>query len=127
MWMANVLKVGKDVNWLEVPFTSLPNEQKGLTEKDTSFDGKNLGFAVDNMQILANKEFLNNNPSAKRLFENMKVPIEDINAQNQLMNEGENSVADIRRHAQEWVKKNQDLFDGWVEEARKASVTSKSR
>ena len=127
MWMANVLKVGKDVSWLQVPFTSLPKEQKDLTEKDTSFDGINLGFAVDNMQILANKEFLADNPSAKRLFESIKVPIEDINAQNQRMNEGENGVADIRRHAQEWVQNNQDLFDGWVEEARKGAAINTSR
>ena len=120
-WMANVLKIDKDVNWLEVPFTSLPKEQKDLTEKDTSYDGKNLGFAIDNVRILGNKKFLNENPSAKRLFELIQIPIEDINAQNQRFKGGENSIADIQRHAEEWVKNHQDLFDGWVKKAMSTS------
>ncbi|MDJ0615756.1 MAG: glycine betaine/L-proline ABC transporter substrate-binding protein ProX [Calothrix sp. MO_192.B10] len=121
MWMANVLKVGKDVVWLEVPFTSLPQHQKNLTEKDTSAMGKNLGFAIDNMRIVANKKFLTDNPSAKRLFELIKIPVDDISTQNQRLKDGENSVADVRRHAKEWIKNHQDLFDGWVEKARAAS------
>lgn len=44
----------------------------------------------------------------------------DINVQNQRFKEGENHVPDIRRDAQEWVKSHQNLFDGWLEEARKA-------
>ncbi|MDJ0676544.1 MAG: glycine betaine/L-proline ABC transporter substrate-binding protein ProX [Calothrix sp. MO_167.B42] len=121
MWIASVLKVDKDVNWLEVPFTSLPKEQEDLTEKDTSFEGKNLGFAIDNVKILANKKFVSENPSAKRLFELIKIPVEDINAQNQQFKAGENTIADIQRHAQEWIKNNQDLFDGWVKQARLGS------
>lgn len=124
MWMANVLKPGKDVVWLEVPFTSLPKSQKDLTEKDTSVDGKNLGFAVDSMRIVANKQFLAKNPAAKRLFEQIQIPVEDINKQNQQFKEGENKPEDIRRHAQEWVKSHQELFDGWVEEARNAANTA---
>jgi len=121
MWIANVLKVDRDVTWLEVPFTSLPKEQQDMTEKDTSFEGKNLGFAIDNVKILANKKFVSDNPSAKRLFELIKIPVKDINAQNELFKGGENSIADIQRHAQEWVKNNQDLFDDWVKQARLGS------
>ena len=50
-----------------------------------------------------------------------------INAQNQRLKEGEDSLSDIRRHAQEWIKNNQDLFDGWVEEARKVAAINSSR
>ena len=121
MWVGSVLKVDKDVVWLEVPFTSLPKEQAGLTEKDTSFKGKNLGFAIDNVKILANKKFVSENPSAKRFFELIKIPVEDINAQNQRFKAGENSIADIQRHAQEWIKNNQELFDSWVKQARLGS------
>jgi ABC-type proline/glycine betaine transport system permease subunit/ABC-type proline/glycine betaine transport system substrate-binding protein len=121
MWMSAVLKPDKDVIWLEVPFTSLPKEQKDLTEKDTSFNGKNLGFPVDNIRIVANREFLAAHPDAKRFFELIQISINDINAQNQRFKEGENRVPDIRRHAKEWVKSHQNLLDGWLEEARKAS------
>ncbi len=120
-WMSAVLKPGRDVTWIEVPFTSLPKQLGNLTEKDTSALGINLGFAVDDIRILANKKFLQENPSAKRLFELVEIPVDDINTQNELIREGENKLADIRRHAQEWIKKNQDKFDGWIEEARSAS------
>ena len=117
-WMSVVLKPGKDVIWLEVPFTSLPKEMGEFTQKDTLFDGKNYGFAIDRMRVVANKEFLADNPAAKRFFELAEIPVDDINAQNELLREGENKIADIRRHAQEWIKNHQEKFDGWVEEAR---------
>ncbi|WP_293059360.1 hypothetical protein [Okeania sp. SIO2B3] len=34
---------------------------------------------------------------------------------------GEDSPEDIRRHAKEWVENNQELFDSWLEEAKKAT------
>ena len=121
LWLASVLKPESDVVWLEVPFTSLPAAQKGLTEKDTSVEGKNLGFAVDRIRFVANKEFLAANPAAKRLFELVQIPIEDLNAENQLIYDGEDTPEEIRRHAQEWIKKNQELFDRWLEEAKVSS------
>ena len=120
-WMSAVLKPGEDVVWLEVPFTSLAGAEKDLTEKDTTYQGKNLGFPISSMRVVANKKFLENNPAAKRLFELVSIPVEDINAQNELLKEGEDSLADIRRHAREWIENNQDLFDSWVEEAMKVS------
>ena len=121
-WMSVVLEPGKDVIWLEVPFTSLPKELGEFTEKDTSFDGKNYGFAIDRMRIVGNKEFLADNPAAKRLFKLVEISVDDINAQNELLQKGENKVADIRRHAQEWIKNHQEEFDGWLEQARSAAL-----
>jgi glycine betaine/proline transport system substrate-binding protein len=131
MWMAGELKVGEDVVWLEVPFTSLPKAYGNVTEKDTTAMGKNLGFAIDDIRILANKKFVSENPAAKRLFEQIKIPVEDINEENQKFKNGENSVEDIRRHAREWVRQHQDEFNNWVDEAKKAasqgSTTSQSQ
>ncbi|NEP57636.1 MAG: glycine betaine/L-proline ABC transporter substrate-binding protein ProX [Symploca sp. SIO2G7] len=120
-WLAAVLKPDEDVVWLEVPFTDLPKEQAKLTEEDTSIDGKNLGFAVDRIRTVATKKFLQANPAAKHLFELVEIPIEDINAQNQLFQDGEDRPEDIRRHAENWVQKNQELFDSWVKEAKTVS------
>ncbi|MEL7039815.1 MAG: glycine betaine ABC transporter substrate-binding protein, partial [Cyanobacteria bacterium J06592_8] len=119
-WLASVLKPDQDAIWLEVPFTSLPKAQENVTEAETSFQGKNLGFAVDNVRVLANKEFLEANPAAQRLFEQITIPIEDVNAQEQLIHNGENRPKDIRRHAEEWVQKNQQQFDSWIEAAKQA-------
>ncbi|WP_293089679.1 glycine betaine/L-proline ABC transporter substrate-binding protein ProX [Okeania sp. SIO3B5] len=117
-WIPAVLEPGKDAIWLEVPFTSLPKEQGEVSEQETMLDGKNLGIAVDRVRIVANNKFLQANPAAKRLFELVSIPIEDVNAQQKLVQDGESNSKDFRRHAEEWIKKNQEKFDGWVEEAR---------
>ena len=121
-WLASVLKIDEDAIWLEVPFTSLPQDQGNLTEKDTSVAGKNLGFAVENYQILANKKFLSANPVARRWFELVRIPIEDMNAESLRIKNGENTPEDIRRNAKKWVQKNQELFDKWLEEAKQAGA-----
>ena len=118
-WLTSVLQTGKDVVWLEVPFTSLPGEKgKEVTQKDTTVGGKNLGFAVDKGRIVASRQFLSANPAAKRWFELVRVPLEDFITQEKLAHEGKNRPKDIRRHAEEWVKNHQALVDGWLEEAR---------
>lgn len=121
-WISTVLKPDQDVIWLEVPFTSLPESQKDLTEQDTSVAGKNLGFAVDRQRIFANKEFLAANPVVKRWFELIEIPTADINIESLHIKEGEDSPEDIRRHATQWVENHQELFDSWLEEAKKAEA-----
>lgn len=115
-WFDRILKPGKDTIWLEVPYTDLPEEQGEVAEEDTTFAGKNLGFAVDHVRIVANKKFVDANPAAKKLFELVTIPVDDINAQNLLMRDGEKLDEDIARHADEWIEKNQDTVDGWIEE-----------
>lgn len=124
-WITLELKPGEDVVWLEVPFTSLPKEMGEFTEKDTSAEGKNLGFAVDRIRVVANRKFLEANPATKRFFELVQVPIENVSTQQKLMEEGEDRPEDIRRHAEQWVEKNQEQFDRWVEEARIAGQATK--
>ncbi|NJL98294.1 MAG: glycine betaine/L-proline ABC transporter substrate-binding protein ProX [Synechococcaceae cyanobacterium SM2_3_2] len=116
-WVSGVLTPGEEVEWLQVPYTDLPEAQGDLSEEDTTANGINLGFAVDQQQVLVNNDFLVANPAAARFFEEVQVPLDDINAQNNLMQEGEDSVADIRRHAEEWVANHQDLFDSWIASA----------
>ena len=118
-WVSNELKPGRDVVWLEVPFSALPGEQKGL---DTQLpNGKNYGFVVNNQQIVANKAWAETNPAAAKLFEVMQLPVADINAQNHLMSQGQNKSADIERHANAWIKAHQKTFDGWLQQARAAA------
>ncbi|MBP0021425.1 MAG: glycine betaine/L-proline ABC transporter substrate-binding protein ProX [Cyanobacteria bacterium SBLK] len=117
MWVGQVLKPDRDTIWLEVPYTALPEEQGEVSEEETTVDGKNLGFAPERIRITANKKFITANPAAKKLFESIAIPIEDMNAQNFRIREGEDSMEDITRHAEEWIAQNQELFDGWIEEA----------
>lgn len=117
-WLQNVLQAGEEVVWLEVPFTALPEGQgDDLTAGETTVDGQNLGFAVQDQMIVANQSFVDENPIAATLFEAIKIPIEDVNAQNQLIRDGEDSPEQIRQHAETWVEENQDQFDTWIDTA----------
>jgi len=116
-WVSGVLVPGDNVEWLEVPYSSLPDNRTD----NTMFQGKNLGFAVNSLQVVANANFLARNPSAKRLFELMKIDINDVSGQNNKIRDGEDSDRDINRHVSEWIDANRAQFDAWVEDARAAN------
>ena len=120
-WVSNELKPGTDVVWLQVPFSSLPGEQKGLNTQLPN--GKNYGFVVNNQHIVANQAWAKANPAAAKLFAVMHLPVADINAQNHLMSQGQNKPADIERHVNGWIKAHQATFDGWLAQARAAAAT----
>ena len=84
-----------------------------ITEKDTSVDGKNLGFPIIQQRIVANKKFLEANPVTKRWLKLVQIPTTDMNAGSLRIKEGEGQEEDIFRHAQEWVKNNQKKYDIW--------------
>lgn len=121
LWVSGVLVPGEDVVWLEVPYTSLP-EDEDATAEDTSAEGKNLGFAVDNIMVLANEEWANENPSAVAFLEAAEVPIDDISAQNLRMREGEDDREDIRQHTEEWISEHEEEFNSWLEAGRSAAA-----
>jgi glycine betaine/proline transport system substrate-binding protein len=77
---------------------------------------------VSDIQIVANKKFLAANPAARKFFEVFALPLSDINTQNTRMQDGEKSQKDIERHAKEWISANQEKWNGWLEEARKAAM-----
>ena len=118
-WVSAELRPGHDVVWLEVPFSSMPGEQAKIDTKLPN--GKNYGFGINNQHIMVNKAFAEKNPAVAKLFEIMKLPIGDINAQNLRMRNGENTAADINRHADGWIKAHQKTFDGWIDAASKAA------
>lgn len=123
-WLSNVLRPGQEVVWLEVPRSAMPGVQAGTDT--TQANGKNYGFPINNQYILANKTFVQNNPAAAKLFEIMSLPIDDINRQNRLMNEGENRQQDVTRHTDAWIKTHQATFDGWIQTAMQAGQAAKS-
>ncbi|MDJ1183448.1 glycine betaine/L-proline ABC transporter substrate-binding protein ProX [Roseofilum casamattae] len=118
LWVGNILKLDEDVVWLGVPYTSFPQGYKNPTARDTSIGDLNLGFLVDRMRIVANKDFLNSHPAAAKFFELVEIPAEDISAQNQKIKQGEDSREQIRAHAREWISANQEQFESWLEQAR---------
>lgn len=117
LWVSAVLRPGKEVVWLNVKQTSLPD---GKTDNTTVPGLGNLGFPVNDQMVIANTAFVNANPSAKKWFELVQVPIEDINAENKLVNDGEKSNEQIMKHATDWVAAHKSEWDKWIAEAKAA-------
>lgn len=117
LWVSGTLVPGKDVEFLSVPYTSLPDGVKANTE----FNGKNLGFAVDTIGIVARNDFLKANPAAAKLFEVAKININDVSAENKLVAEGQDKDSDFDRHVDDWIKAHQAEYDSWLKAARDAA------
>jgi glycine betaine/proline transport system substrate-binding protein len=127
-WTVNKLKPGKDVMWINVPKT-IPSEAQAGYEDAMVHSGVpgavtdpiKMGFPGNDINVVANNEFLAANPAAARIFEVMSISFLDISAQNARMYEGENTEKDIERHVDEWIAENPDTWKGWLEQARKAA------
>ena len=128
-WTVNKLQPGKDVQWINVPAIIPTEGQRGLEKamvakgmgEDAVTDPIKMGFVANDIRVAANNEFLANNPAATKFFEVMEVSLQDIAAQNEKMFEGEDDQEDIERHAEEWIKTNQDFWDRCLGEARAAA------
>ncbi len=124
-WTVSQLVPGQDVVWLEVPYASLPSEQKAL-ESETVITGIQgcvadpctIGFPRNDIRAVANTEFLAANPAVRSLLEQVTIPAEDIAAQNAKMLAGESTEEDIRRHAQDWLQANNQQVAGWIATAQ---------
>lgn len=119
-WVHNILQLGRDVERLEVPFSDVIVKGKVPVEQ-TTVDGKNLGHIPWSMNIMANSEFLKKNPAAHAFLKAVRIPIEDIDAQNKLIYDGEKNPEDIKRHTDSWIANNRSTYDGWLKTARAAA------
>lgn len=128
-WTIFKLKPGEDVVWINVPKIIPKDSQKSAEERMTVSgvegavsDPVKLGFVVSDIRIVANKEFAQKNPAARKFFEEFTLPLIDINEQNTRMNEGEKSQKDIEGHVDEWIAKNQGIWNSWIAAARMAAA-----
>ena len=78
------------------------------------------GFAVNDVYVVANKEFMDDNPAAAKFLSLVEIPMGAVNAAQVKLRDGEDTLEDFRRHAEEWVAANQSQFDAWVAEAASA-------
>jgi glycine betaine/proline transport system substrate-binding protein len=127
-WTVGVLEPGQDVVWLTVEEADLPEDQKELEDETTLSGVKgcvadpcNMGWPANDIRPVANSSFLEENPAARALLENVQIPIADIFAQNAKMNEGEDSPEDLERQADEWIADNRQMVDEWLSQAREAA------
>ena len=120
-WTIGKLRPGRDVVWLEVPFSSLPQELKHLEGKTVvngvrgcSGDPCDLGFPPSDIRVMGNVSFLAKHPKIKMLARQFRIDLEDITAQNARMIDGEDDSEDIRRHAREWIESHRQEVDRWL-------------
>jgi glycine betaine/proline transport system substrate-binding protein len=111
---------GRDVRWLEVP-EAPGGETRVSGVRGCRSDPCAMGFVPNDIGVVANSDFLDDNPAAARLLELVRIPEQDIFDENRrLLASGftEQSVAEAARR---WVGENRDKVDNWLEQAREAA------
>ncbi len=79
-----------------------------------------MGFSPSDIVVAANREFLAAEPAAAVLLDQVKISVLDVSFQNVKMLIGEDSPADIARHATEWIQSNRSDVDRWLAQAQAA-------
>ena len=125
---------GDNVKWLSVG--TAENVLDGSTENGFDYDhlppaalGPEYctsdpcytGWPAANIQVVANSAFLDANPAARALFEQVTINVVDVTKQNLKFDNGEDTPADVRRHAAEWIAGNRPQVDEWLTAARDAA------
>ncbi len=112
-WISDVLVPGTDAVQIGVPVI------EGSTTVQA--DGFDPGFAINDVYVVANKGFMEDNPAAAKFLDLVEIPIGAVNAAQIKLRDGEDSLEDFRAQAAEWVAANQAQFDEWVAEAASAA------
>ncbi len=114
---------GDDIVWMSLD-QPLPEQVGAALMPPTHCPGQpcETGFATADIRVAANTAFLDENPSAARLFEQVGFNLIDIGLQNLKMRAGEDTRDDIARHAAEYIAENQGVMDLWLDEARRAAT-----
>jgi len=113
-WVSGKLVPGKDVVFLQVKESAHP-----VLEDTALPNGANYGFAVNSQRIVGNTK-VNEHKDIAKLFNIMKVSVNDVSGENMLMANGENKEKDVMRHAKLWIENNKAIFDSWISEAKAA-------
>jgi len=130
--MLETLEPGKDLIWLEVPFLALNNSQQANKTisiaklKGCQNDPCQIGFPPNDIKAVANKKFLENHPDVEKILALIEISLEDINRANANFFAGENSEADLKRSATEWIENNSDRVNLWLKIARNERIIKTS-
>lgn len=118
---------GEDAVWINVPEmgeTDDPELMESMTVSGIAgiaTDPLVMGFPANDIQIAANRDFLNDNPAAAALFAEVKMDVATVSEMTVRINNGENSPDEVAAMVDEWIAANQDTIDGWLETARAAA------
>ncbi len=123
-WTVGLLVPGTDVAWLQAPFPSLPDAGPADLERTRvgglagcASDPCATGWPPNDIAVVANSAFLAANAPARSLLEQVRIPLEDILAQNEAMIAGEGDPEDIAGHARTWIAENAATVASWLQSA----------
>eukprot|EP01155_Anaeramoeba_flamelloides_P025004 Anaeramoba_flamelloidesa811970_88.p2 GENE.a811970_88~~a811970_88.p2 ORF type:complete len:325 (-),score=16.02 a811970_88:54-1028(-) len=114
-WVSGKLVPGKDVVFLQVTHSASPN---GYSTKLPN--GADYGFAVNSQKIVTNTATATKHKDIMKLFNIIKLDVNDVSGQNMLMANGQKKEKDIDRHVKKWLEINKAKVDAWVKEAKAA-------
>jgi len=114
-WVSGKLVPGKDISFLQVTRSEHP---KGIDTKLSN--GANYGFAINSQKIVANASVLTKHKDIAKLFDIVKLSVNDVSGQNMLMRNGQKEPKDIKNHVTRWLKANKTQVDAWIKEAQAA-------
>ena len=114
-WLSGKLVPGKDIQFLQVKYTAHP---KGIETKLSN--GANYGFPINSQKIVANASITTKHKDIAKLFDIIKLSVNDVSGQNMLMKNGQNKSKDIKRHTKRWLETNKAKVDSWIKEAKAA-------
>lgn len=77
-----------------------------------------LGWPSSDIVVVANNDFLAANPSAKVLFEQVKIGVIDAVNYSVRYNNGQDTEEDVQAMAAEWIESNRENVDEWLDAAR---------
>jgi glycine betaine/proline transport system substrate-binding protein len=113
-WTVNELTLGEDVYWINVPAEEVEVEPVEGLEGCVTPESCSLGFEANDIRAVANVDFLRENPAIAALLTQIEIPLEDIAAQNEMMQEGADSEEDIEEQASNWIDENSDQVEEWL-------------
>lgn len=122
-WTVAEVIPGEDVVWLPSPsLEGVDNtEVDGLQGCAGDADPCDLGWQINDIQAVANTDFLDDHPDVKALLEAVEIPLDDIAAQNQEMRQADDyGSAQLTAAAETWISDNRDQVDEWIQAARDA-------
>ncbi len=117
------LVFGDDIVWMSLE-QPLPEQVGPALLPPSHCPGQpcETGFATADIRVAANTAFINDNPAAARLLEQVGFNLIDIALQNLRMRAGEDTPDDIALHAAEYIAENRGVMDLWLDEARRAAT-----
>lgn len=115
---------GEDVMWIGVPYIDRAPAHEAFEDEDliasvdhAVLDPLPMGFVPNDIQFAANNRFLEANPAAKALLENVELDLTWLSEATLRIEDGED-VFDI---AAEWIEANRDTVDAWLDAALAAA------